>query len=108
MLLKFAFISLTTAMLAATPKPPSTRNAPFVETFHRNGKTLIYVLAVHHSSVLFPDPMAADPVFKTIQQVFSTAPPDAVIIEGVDPSQISAFCEGSVEQCGSAHYNIPG
>jgi hypothetical protein len=107
MLLKFAFISLTAAMVAGTPKPPSTRKAPFVETFHRNGKTLIYVLAVHHSSLRYPDAMT-DPVFKTIQQVFSTAAPDAVIIEGVDPSQLSAYCERSVQQCGSTQYNIPG
>jgi hypothetical protein len=89
------------------PAAPSTRGAPFIETFRRQGKTLIYVLAVHHSSVQYPNPMS-DPVFKTIEEVFSRTPPDAVIIEGVDPSQVAAFCEHTVQQCGSAHYNIPG
>lgn len=107
MFLKVASLALTTTVFLGAPKPPSTRHAPFVETFQRNGKTLIYVLAVHHSSVLFPDPMA-DPVFKTIEHVFSNAPPDAVIIEGVDPSQVSAFCERTVQQCGLAHFNLPG
>lgn len=49
----------------------------------------------------------SDPVFKTIQRVFSSTPPDAVIIEGVDPSQVAAFCKYTVQQCGSAQYKIP-
>ncbi len=49
-----------------------------------------------------------DPVFKTIDAVFSTTAPDAVIIEGVDPSQVAAFCAQRVQDCGTAHYNIPG
>jgi hypothetical protein len=91
--------------LGAAP-PPSTKAAPFVVTFERNGKTLIYVLAVHHSPVLFPDAMS-DPVFKTIQSVFLKTPPDAVILEGVDPSQISEFLDYA-RQCAAADYNLAG
>jgi hypothetical protein len=100
-----AFLTLTVALALGAPPPPSTRQAPFIETFQRNGRTLIYVLAVHHSSVLFPDPMN-DPVFKTIQSVFSKTPPDAVIVEGVDPSQMSGFL-AYANQC-AANYNLPG
>jgi hypothetical protein len=107
MVFRLTLFPLIAALAISSPPPPSTRDAPFIETFHQGGKTLMYVLAVHHSSIQHPNAMA-DPVFKTIQQVFSTTPPDAVIIEGVEPSQVSAFCERTVQQCGSAHYNIPG
>ncbi len=95
------------ALLALLAPPPlSTKHAPFIETFTRNGKTLIYVLSVHHSLVLFPDAMS-DPVFKTIQSVFLKTPPDAVIVEGVDPSQISGFLDHA-KQCAAASYNLAG
>lgn len=87
------------------PRPPSTRDAPFIETFQHNSKTLIYIAATHHSSVRYPNAML-DPVFKTIQHAFSTTTPDAVIIEGVEPSQVAAWCERSVRQCGLAHFNL--
>ncbi len=48
----------------------------------------------------------ADPVFKTIQQVFSRTPPAAVIVEGVDPSQISGFLQFSKE-CTNSNYDLP-
>jgi hypothetical protein len=105
--MRFTLALLLPAVALCIPAPPSTRDAPFIETFRRQGKTLIYVLAVHHSSVQYPNPMS-DPAFKTIERVFLSTPPDAVIIEGVDPSQIAAFCEHTVRPCGSAHYNIPG
>jgi hypothetical protein len=92
--------------LLALGAAPSTRDAPFIETFQRDGKTLIYVLAVHHSAMLFPDAMA-EPVFKTIQSVFLKTPPDAVILEGVDPSQISGFLDYA-RQCADANYNLAG
>jgi hypothetical protein len=94
------------ALAVGAPPPPSTRDIPFVETFQRNGKTLIYVLADHHSPVQYPDAMT-DPVFKTIESVFSKTPPDAVIIEGVDPSQIRGFLEYA-KGCAAVEYNRPG
>jgi hypothetical protein len=103
----FACLAFFTSVALSSLPAPSTRDAPFIETFHRGGKTLIYVLAVHHSSIQYPEAMT-DPVFKTIDAVFSTMAPDAVIIEGVDPSQVAAFCARRVQECGTAHYNIPG
>jgi hypothetical protein len=94
------------ALFALLGAAASSMQAPFIETFQRNGKTLIYVLSVHHSPVLFPDAMA-DPVFKTIQSVLLKTPPDAVILEGVDPSQISGFLEYA-RQCAAANYNLAG
>jgi hypothetical protein len=106
MCLKLAFVSLIAAFSLGAPPPPSTTDRPFIETFHRDGRTLIYILAAHHSSVLFPDAMT-DPVFKTIQRVFSKNRPEAVVVEGVDPSQISGFLEYA-KQCAAANYNLPG
>jgi hypothetical protein len=95
------------ALLALLACPPaSTQHAPFIETFTRDGKTLIYVLSVHHSSVRFPDAMA-DPVFKTIERVFSMIRPDAVIVEGVDPSQLSGLLDYAT-RCAAAGYDLPG
>jgi hypothetical protein len=106
MFFRLAFVSLNALLALGALPPPSTKDAPFIETFQRNGKTLTYVLSVHHSSLLFPDAMA-DPVFKTIQSVFSKTPPDAVIVEGVDPSNISGFIDYA-KQCAAANYNLPG
>lgn len=99
-------VSIVTAQIGATPRPPSTRNIPFVETFERDSKTLVYVAANHHSSVQYPDAMT-DPTFRTIESVFSTVLPDAVIIEGVDPSQLQGFLKYAA-QCAAANYSVPG
>jgi hypothetical protein len=99
-------VSAMAPHIGPTPPPPSTRNIPFVETFQRNGKTLIYVAADHHSSLQYPDAMS-DPTFRTVQSVFSTALPDAVIVEGVDPSQLQGFLKYAA-RCSAANYNVPG
>jgi hypothetical protein len=106
MYFRLPFVSLTAALAFGAPPPPSTKHAPFIETFQRDGKTLIYVLAVHHSSLLFPDALT-DPVFKTVQSVFTRSSPDAVIVEGVDPSQLSGFLDYS-KRCAAVNYNMPG
>ncbi len=94
------------AFAAAAAPPPSTRDAPFIETFHRNHKTLIYVAAAHHSPLKYPDAFA-DPTFQIIDSVFLKTPPEAVIVEGVDPSQISGFLDHA-DQCAAAKFNVPG
>lgn len=87
-----------------TPAPPSNADRPFIETFHRKTKTLIYIAARHHSPRQFPHAMA-DPVFKTISEVFSITPPDAVIVEGVDPSEMAGFLRFS-RQCAASNYDV--
>ncbi len=89
-----------------TPAPPSNANAPFIETFRRKTKTLIYIAARHHSPQLFPHAMA-DPVFRTIKEVFSVSQPDAVIVEGVDPSEMAGFLRFS-RQCAASNYDVRG
>ena len=106
MFLGLAFLPLAVALALCAAPRPSTASAPFIETFQRNGRTLIYVVARHHSPVLFPDPMS-DPVFRTIQSVFARTPPDAVVLEGVDPSQIPGFLEYAKE-CASANFDMSG
>lgn len=105
-----AIIALSLAGLnlaAQTPGPPLHVRSPFIETFHRGKKTLVYVAASHHSSVDYPNAMD-DPVFKTIERAFVTISPDAVIVEGVDPSvKMSQFLEHA-QQCAAASYNLPG
>jgi hypothetical protein len=85
--------------------PPSTINAPFVETYKKSGKELIYVAVVHHSSLKYPNAMT-DPTFKTIAQIFAQTPPDAVIVEGVDPPDLSRFLQFA-RSCAAANYNLP-
>jgi hypothetical protein len=86
--------------------PPSTINAPFIETYRQNGKELIYVAVVHHSSLKYPNAMT-DPTFETIAQIFAQTPPDAVIVEGVDPPDLSSFLQFA-KSCAAANYNLPG
>jgi hypothetical protein len=99
-------IGLVTGAASHPPAPPSDADAPFIETFHRNTKTLIYIAATHHSPQLFPNAMA-DPVFKTIAQVFSATPPDALIVEGVGPSDMAGFLNFSKE-CAASNYDVRG
>jgi hypothetical protein len=85
--------------------PPSTMNAPFIETYKKRDKELIYLAVVHHSSLKYPNVMT-DPTFKTIAQIFAQTPPDAVIVEGVDPSDLSSFLQFA-RSCAAANYNLP-
>ena len=86
--------------------PPSTISAPFIETFRQNGKELIYAAVVHHSSLKYPNAMT-DPTFETIAQIFAQTPPDAVIVEGVDPPDLSNFLQFA-KSCAAANYNLAG
>lgn len=90
--------------LAAVP-PPKDR-FPFVETFQKHGRTLIYVAATHHWPGLFPQAMA-DPLFRTIQQIFTATPPDAAIIEGVDPDSSMVRYIDHARRCAAAGYDLP-
>jgi hypothetical protein len=89
--------------LAAFAAGPTGAGAPYIETFHRHGKTLVYVAASHHSAVHYPDALQ-DPVFKTISYVFNEVSPDAVIVEGVDPSELPGF-RGYADQCAASKYS---
>lgn len=97
-------LGLSSICLAGSP--PSTINAPFIETYRKSGKELIYVAVVHHSSLKYPNAMA-DPTFETIAQVFAQTPPDAVVVEGVDPPDLSSFLQFA-KSCAAASYNLPG
>lgn len=99
-----ALAAIATPMCSDADSPPSTVLAPFVETYQKQGKTLIYVGAVHHSPLTYPDAMT-DPVFETVAKVFSEGAPEAVIVEGVDPSEMSGFLRFS-KQCAAANYNL--
>jgi hypothetical protein len=88
------------------PGPPSTLNAPWVETFTNEGKIVAYVGAVHHSPILYPDAMK-DPVFETVASEFSSLRPQAVIVEGVDPMDLQGFLQFA-KQCAAANYNLAG
>jgi hypothetical protein len=88
--------------LAAFAAAPTDAGAPYIETFHRPGKTLVYVAASHHSAIEYPD-ATQDPVFKTISYVFHEAPPDAVMVEGVDPSELLGFRDYA-GQCAASKY----
>lgn len=88
--------------LVAFTRAPTDAGAPYIETFHRDGKTLVYVAASHHSAIQYPD-VFKDPVFKTLSYVFSKVPPNAVIVEGVDPSELSGF-RGYAEKCDASKY----
>lgn len=48
-----------------------------------------------------------DPVFKTVAYEFSLIHPDAVIVEGVDPKDMSGFLQFA-KQCAAANYNLTG
>jgi hypothetical protein len=98
-----AVLIVLAAGAAAATKPPSHERAPFLETFHRGGKTLLYIAATHHSAVAYPD-ARTDPVFKMIEHVFAASAPDAVIVEGVDPAvRMDRFLEYAKE-CAAANY----
>ncbi|MGJ4932412.1 hypothetical protein ACQR1I_22235 [Bradyrhizobium sp. HKCCYLS2038] len=84
--------------------PPSTINAPFIETYKRSGKELIYLAVVHHSSLKYPNAMS-DPTFKTIAQIFAQTPPDAVVVEGVEPQDLSSFLQFA-RSCAAANFNL--
>jgi len=104
-------VLVTIFLFASSPiclaeSPPSTINAPFVETYKQNGKELIYVAVVHHSSLKYPNAMT-DPTFETIAQIFAQTPPDAVIVEGVDPPDLSNFIRFA-KSCAAANYSLPG
>ncbi|MBU6462684.1 MAG: hypothetical protein KGL35_15640 [Bradyrhizobium sp.] len=99
----FLFASLPVCL---ADSPPSTINAPFIETYRKSGKELIYVAVVHHSSLKYPNAMT-DPTFKTIAQIFAQTPPDAVIVEGVDPPDLSSFLQFA-RSCAAANYNLLG
>jgi hypothetical protein len=101
----------TVLMFASSPicladSPPSTINAPFIETYRQTGKELIYAAVVHHSSLKYPNAMT-DPTFETIAQIFAQTPPDAVIVEGVEPPDLSSFLQFA-KSCAAANYNLPG
>lgn len=102
---------VTLFLFASSPiclaqSPPSTINAPFIETYRQNGKELIYAAVVHHSSLKYPSAMT-DPTFETIAQIFAQTPPDAVIVEGVDPLDMSSFLQFA-KSCAAAKYSLPG
>jgi hypothetical protein len=101
-----AVFLLSSSSICLADSPPSTTNAPFIETYRQNGKELIYAAVVHHSSLKYPDAMT-DPTFKTIAQIFAQTPPDAVIVEGVDPPDLSSFLEFA-KRCAAANYDLPG
>lgn len=105
-LLNLAFLAALLGEAAVAQAPPSGVRAPYIETFSRDSKTVVYVATTHHSPLLFPDAMA-DPAFKTINSILSTSPPNAVIVEGVDPSLLRGFLEFA-KQCAAANYNLPG
>lgn len=46
-----------------------------------------------------------DAVFKTIGQVFSSTPPQAVIVEGVDPQDMEGFLQFA-DRCAAANYSV--
>jgi hypothetical protein len=94
------------ADISTTPPPPSTINAPWIETFQQAGTTVAYVGAVHHSSVTYPNAIQ-DPIFETVAQEFAQEKPQAVIVEGVDPSQLSGFLNFA-KSCAAANYNLNG
>ena len=102
----FFFITLVSISVWADPSAPSTANAPWVETFTDNGKVVVYVGAVHHSPILYPDPMK-DPIFETVAYEFSALQPQVVIVEGVDPKDLQGFLQFS-KQCAAANYNLAG
>src|ERR1700722_3562432 len=97
---------LSSSSICLADSPPSTINAPFIETYRQNGKELIYVAVVHHSSLKYPNAMT-DPTFETIAKIFAQTPPDAVIVEGVDPPDLSSFLQFA-KTCAAANYNLPG
>jgi hypothetical protein len=98
--------SLIARNALADPTPPSTINAPWVETFTKDGVVVAYAGAVHHSSLHYPD-ASQDPIFETVSDEFSLLQPQAVIVEGVDPKDLQGFLEFA-KQCADANYNLAG
>lgn len=88
--------------LAVTAAAPDDSDAPYIDTFHRKGKTLTYVAATHHSQVQYPDALQ-DPVFKTVKYAFEKSPPGAAIVEGIHPSDLQGFI-GYAKHCAASKY----